>query len=412
VNETGPADDRGDIRVSPVPSGLRIGVCLSLFPPVPGGAEMLLFELARRWVARGNAVTVFTRRQPGAPTFETMAGIQVRRTIRTLDLGPLFGLSFVSTLAWDLTRRRRTLDLLVAFQAPWESAATGLVAARFGLPGVVVLQQSGPFGDLAQLHRSRFAGFLAARLRAHRRFVGLSEDARRELIELGIPPERAEVIHNGIDIHRFHPPDEGSGGGDTMMSRSSPLAPGAEVDRVDDAERSRTVLFVGRLVDQKNPLNLIEAWARLNRPGARLEIIGAGPLEEAMRRRVTEGNVPGVHFLGRRSDMPERYRRAGVFALPSRGEGCCMALLEAMASGCAPVVTRVGGSVDVLDDGVTGHFVPDDDPSALAAALTRLLDDPVQQRAMGRAARAAAVERFDIDRVADRYLRLFEVTAR
>ncbi len=157
---------------------MRIGVALTLFPPVTGGAELLLLELARRWVSRGHLVTVFTRAQSGAPTFETMAGIAVRRTIRTVDVGPLFGLSFISTLAWDLVSQRRQFDVVLAFQAPWESAATASLK-RFGVPLAVTLQQSGPFGDLARLDQSRFRKLLWNRLKIHDQFVGLSEHACR-----------------------------------------------------------------------------------------------------------------------------------------------------------------------------------------------------------------------------------------
>ena len=69
----------------------------------------------------------------------------------------------------------------------------------------------------------------------------------------------------------------------------------------------------------------------------------------------------GVEFLGRQSDMPAVYRKGSVFVLSSLGEGCCMALLEAMAGGLCPVVTAVGGNLDVVQDGANGLLAPVDD---------------------------------------------------
>ena len=91
----------------------RIGIALSLFPPVVGGAELLLLELARRWVRRGHATTVFTRNHPDAPTHETIEGIAVDRSIRTVNVGPLFGLSFVASLIRTIRRHRDDFDVLV-----------------------------------------------------------------------------------------------------------------------------------------------------------------------------------------------------------------------------------------------------------------------------------------------------------
>lgn len=373
-----------------MPERFRIGIALSLFPPVVGGAELLLYELACRWVERGHATTVFTRTHPEAPAVETMAGITIRRAIRTIDVGPLFGLSFVASLIREIHRRRHDFDVLVAFQAPWESAATGWIAGRTpGLPTVAVVQQSGPFGDVANLNGSKFSGRLQKLLRNHRAFVGLSDHARQELLDIGCPADSIHVIRNGIDLSRF--------------SRS-----GIETESAAETERARTVLFVGRFTEQKNPMLLLEAWKLVCRCGDyRLLLVGAGDLESKMREYCDREKLRGVEFLGRQSDMPAVYRKAATFVLPSRGEGCCMALLEAMAGGLCPVVTAVGGNLDVVTEEQNGLLVSSGDSRNLWIGLSRVLEDAELRNRLGNAAAGHIAQNHNIDIVAERYLELF-----
>jgi glycosyltransferase involved in cell wall biosynthesis len=83
------------------------------------------------------------------------------------------------------------------------------------------------------------------------------------------------------------------------------------------------------------------------------------------------------------------------------------ALLEALASGLPLVATRVGGAADIVDDGVNGFLVSDGDTGALASALSELVGHDAKRRAMGEASRAAALTRFDLETIVDRYLGLF-----
>jgi glycosyltransferase involved in cell wall biosynthesis len=87
--------------------------------------------------------------------------------------------------------------------------------------------------------------------------------------------------------------------------------------------------------------------------------------------------------------------------LSSRNEGTPVALIEAMAAGCAIVATRVGGVPDVVEDGVTGLLVSPGDPAALAESLLMLARSPDTVRAMGRRARAGVSERYGVGRLID-----------
>jgi glycosyltransferase involved in cell wall biosynthesis len=93
--------------------------------------------------------------------------------------------------------------------------------------------------------------------------------------------------------------------------------------------------------------------------------------------------------------MPDIYRAADIFCLPSWWEAAPLSLLEAMATGLAVVASRVGDIPKIVEDGVSGLLVPPRDPSSLTEALKELCLDPERRTAMGLQARRTVVERFD-----------------
>ena len=146
------------------------------------------------------------------------------------------------------------------------------------------------------------------------------------------------------------------------------------------AEATRSferIAFVGRLTRDKGVFDLLEAVALLRewRPAVRVELAGDGDADEVARHAHALGIGDRVLIRGW-CDPAERGQllaRSGLFVLPSRAEGVPMSLLEAMAAGCAVVATGVGGIPDVVRDGANGLLVGEGDPTALAAAITRLL---------------------------------------
>ncbi|CAN5743657.1 N/A [soil metagenome] len=151
---------------------------------------------------------------------------------------------------------------------------------------------------------------------------------------------------------------------------------------------------VGNLTAKKDHRTLLAAVERLavSEPRVRLVVVGSGPLDGEVRAEAARrGLADRVQFTGSRADVAELLTAFDAYALSSRYEGLSIGLLEAMATGLACVVTRVGGNPEVVTDGVEGWLVEPGDSQALAAALGRLLADPVQRAAMGeRAAHRAA----------------------
>ncbi len=359
---------------------MRIAIALSYFWPIVGGAERQMLSLGQRWAQAGCAVTGFTRPVAGRPRLERVGGVLIRRTVVTVERGPLFGLSFLSSLASSLLAARRSWDIAIAGQAPWEAVATGLVAAALRRPTVARLANTGEFGDLCQCYRARGGSILAKLVRKNTAFVTLCEEGKSELQRFGCPPSRVRHLTNGVDLDVFRPPD-----------RPAP-------------DRARRVLFAGRLTEQKNPLKALRAWHLLGASNRyKLIVAGTGPLAGQVREFVAERNVSGVELIGRCDNMLELYRRAGIFLLTSRSEGCSNALLEAMACELCPVVSDIGPNREVVEHERSGLVVSGDE-WAWAAALARLLERPAEQRALAAAARQRLAQRHEIQRVAELWL--------
>lgn len=223
--------------------------------------------------------------------------------------------------------------------------------------------------------------------------VAVSAAVRRHLIDRGIAPaERIVVIPNGVDLERFDP------------LRVAPAVP-----RSPD----RPVLGVlGRLHPQKGQAILLHAFAELlpRFPSAELEIIGEGPLREALAAQALDfGISERVRFSGSvpHNEIPSRLARWDITVMPSLWEGFGIAAAEAMAMERAVVASRIEGLAELIVDGVTGRLVPPNDSDSLARAIAELLLDPDLRLRMGRAARARIEARFSIAASAAALQRLY-----
>jgi glycosyltransferase involved in cell wall biosynthesis len=137
-------------------------------------------------------------------------------------------------------------------------------------------------------------------------------------------------------------------------------------------------------------------------PGTRFVLVGRGPMEALLRRRVHELRLDEeVIFAGFREDALRLTNCFDVFALPSLHEGLSIALIEAMALGKPAIVTSVGGLPEVVEDGTQGSVVPPRDPVALADAIVRMLRDDALRKSFGIASRERA-RAFDVEQAVSR----------
>ncbi len=170
-----------------------------------------------------------------------------------------------------------------------------------------------------------------------------------------------------------------------------------------------TAIFAGRVTVQKGVHVLIDAWRSVvaNLPGARLLIAGEGPERERLERLAP----PGVVFLGQLSskELGHLAGTAWIQVVPSLGfEPFGLVTAEAMMRGRGVIATRVGGTPEIVKDGVTGSLVDAGDPDALAAELTIALSDRCLCERLGEEGRRLAEERCSVDLFVDRFIGLYE----
>lgn len=174
------------------------------------------------------------------------------------------------------------------------------------------------------------------------------------------------------------------------------------------------VVMAGRLLRDKGIEEFIEAGRMLAARGvqARFLIVGdpdPGNPSSVSVEQVARWKAEGVaEFLGFRRDIARIFRESHLVALPSYREGLPKVLIEAAACGRAVVTTDVPGCRDAIEDGVTGLLVPVRDAGALADALQRLIENPEERRAMGRAGRDLAEREFAIENVVDAHVAIYD----
>ena len=226
--------------------------------------------------------------------------------------------------------------------------------------------------------------------------VPVSAEIERSLRDGGWADKKPmEVISNGVDTEQFRPEP-----GEALRARLG--------FRPED----RVVGTVARLSCEKDQATLLRAFARVRErlAEARLLLVGDGPSRsdlEALARelRITDFTL----FAGEQKETAPFYHAMDVFTLPSLREGTSLTLLEAMACARPVVASAVGGTPDVVRDGVSGLLTPPSQPTALAEALLDvLLRSPEEQQAMGSAGRKIVSQRFSLDSMVERYQTIYE----
>jgi glycosyltransferase involved in cell wall biosynthesis len=238
---------------------------------------------------------------------------------------------------------------------------------------------------------------LTARLATHILAVSRSEGAYLEQ-EGVVAPDQVTVIGAGsicgVDTGRFKP--------DPNSRERIRAELGIPTDAV-------ICIFVGRLTADKGVIDLAHAFtiSAADRPEFWLLVVG--PDEESIGESVRASVPPALAdriLLRGFSDSPEHYFAAADFlCLPSYREGFGMVIMEAAAAGIPAVGTRIHGITDAIHDELTGALVPVADVEALAAALSRMVDDPQRRQRLADAACRRAVDEFEQAQVVSSYVR-------
>lgn len=181
---------------------------------------------------------------------------------------------------------------------------------------------------------------------------------------------------------------------------------GVDVDAFQSAPlpREMTYLLIARLIKDKGILEYVEAarMIKTRYPQACFRLVGwidenpTAISAAALRAWVDEGLID---YMGKLDDVRPALAKAAVYVLPSYREGTPRTVLEAMAMGRPIVTTDVPGCRETVVDGVNGFLIPPQNPSALARAMERFIEDPALVGRMGRESRRLAEEKYDVRKV-------------
>jgi glycosyltransferase involved in cell wall biosynthesis len=229
-------------------------------------------------------------------------------------------------------------------------------------------------------------------------FIAASAAIRSILEADGIPPDRIDIVHDGVNLARVdkHPAVD--------AHAAFWLPAGAPV-----------VGNVAALAPHKGQRDLVSAAAEVVRhsPNTRVLIVGEGELRPALERQIKDlGLERHVLLTGFRDDALGLMKSFDLFVMSSITEGLGSAVLEAMACGRAVVATRAGGLPEAVEHERTGLLVPVRDPMALAAAIRRLLEDAALREQFGRAGRTRVDQQFSVEQLVSGTLGVYEARLR
>jgi glycosyltransferase involved in cell wall biosynthesis len=281
---------------------------------------------------------------------------------------------------------RRTSPNLLHANSLAMGRLTGSVADRLSIP------TSSHLRDIIHVSASAMTD-----LNRNWRLIAVSQATRDAHVARGMEPDRVVVVRNGIDLAQFTP-----------RPRLGWLR--QELGLPDSAVLLATI---GQIGLRKGQDVLAEAAPEIVRavPSVHFLILGTRSstkaesieFEQAIHRRFAEhGLTSHLHCIGYRDDVAALLTEIDLIVHPANQEPYGRVLLEAAASGVPVVATDVGGTAEIVIDGVTGQLVPSRDPKALATAVIGLLQDQELMQSMSIAARERAVSEFEISRSAHR----------
>ncbi len=233
------------------------------------------------------------------------------------------------------------------------------------------------------------------------RLIAVSDYVKRSANRhLRVSMDSIDLVYNPIDVDHLQSAPQ--------MSRAELLRSlGLPAD-------SLILLNVARVSPQKGLLYALRALPSILRqyPSAQLVSVGATTdpawLEQLQREATALGVTDHFHVLGSRRDVIDFLRACDVFIFPSLYEGLGIALIEAMAAGCACVASSAGPIPEVVTHGEDGILVPPGDAEAIAKAVCELLDDESLRTRLGTAATRTAFSRFQPEQSAAALTRMYE----
>ena len=370
---------------------MKILVLIHEFPPVGGGGGRAAQDICLGMVKQGHEITVLTAHLKGLPKEEILDGIRVlrlpslRQEAFRADLKAMAG--YVLSGLWAGFRfiKRWQPDMIhVHFAVPAGALAWAL-SKLTGIPYVMTVHLGDVPGGVPEKTGGWFKWampFTYPVWRDAKYVIAVSEFTRQ--LALKHYEREIDVIPNGVDLDRLRPA-------------------GIRV------QKPPRIVFAGRFMEQKNPLQIVQTLSELKDLPWHCVMIGDGPLMSDIQRTIVENDLQ-ERFSLTGWVTPEQvldwFDKSDILFMPSLSEGLPIVGVQALAKGLAIVVSKIGGFVDIVDDGENGFLVDLADPFKFSSALRQLLSDESRLQQFREASLKKATY-FDSVHIAEQYEQIF-----
>ncbi|MCM8809959.1 MAG: glycosyltransferase family 4 protein [Candidatus Omnitrophica bacterium] len=255
------------------------------------------------------------------------------------------------------------------------------------------MECSGKFGDIESLKKLPFSKIFLKVFKMADGIIVLSKEMQKELEIIKFKREKLFLIPNAVDINKFKPYKDKE-----------------KLKNEFGYSEKKIIIFVGRLTKQKGVEYLIKSFEKLKIDEKYLIILGDGELREKLEKMVFSlGLKDKVLFAGRKKEVLPYLQVADIFVLPSLSEGLPISVLEAMSCGLPVVVSKVGGNVDVVEDGTNGYLVEPQNICQIKKAIEELLANERKTKEIGGINRKKIEENYSYDTIIERYLNLYKM---
>ena len=231
--------------------------------------------------------------------------------------------------------------------------------------------------------------------------IAISKPVAQHLsTDFKVSSDKIYLVVNGIDLDRFVMTDE---------PKRRQLRQGLKLGDVP------LIGIIARLSDVKGIDILIKAMPRVLKmiPSANLMIVGQGPQEADLKKLTKALSLTAqVHFKSIINQTPDLLGAFDVFVMPSLMEGLGLSVMEAQACGIPVVASRVGGLLDLVEDGKSGSLVESHNPEALADKIVGILQNPQQAKRMAQQARSNIERNFSAEGMLKKTLQIYEQYSR
>ncbi len=347
-----------------------------------GGVERGVVDLARALKARGEDLVVVSS---GGAMVAQLNQLGVRHYTLPVHKKSLFSLSLIERLVEIIQREH--IDV-VHGRSRVPAWLGWMAAQKARVPFVTTCH-----GYYSDHFFSRVMGW-------GKRVIVISRVVGRHMIDdFDVPPDNIRLIHRGIDLTQF-----------TYVP-----------DKYESPKKTLRIINVGRLSPIKGQIDFLRAVHHVRREFPHLEVWIVGS-EGKGKTRYTEllhqtsrqlGLETCVKFLGTRRDIPELLAQSDLLVLATKiPEAFGRVVVEAGAVGTAVVATRVGGVLDIIEDGENGLLVPPGDISAMTRAMTSLLKDRQKAKAFAAALRSKVEREFTLDPMVEKTMEVYREVKR